>query len=136
MCFTCGPANTRGIGMQWYLKDDGVIFGEVALTEHQQGPPGNAHGGASAALLDEAMGAAAWAAGHKVAAVNLNVDFQQPVPLGEKISITGRVVGKEGKVVRTEGEIRLPDGEVAVAGRGIYVEAEHLFSKVKFRHMD
>ncbi len=131
MCFTCGSENPRGIGIQWYICDDRSIFGEIALNEHQQGPPGHAHGGATAALLDEAMGLAVWTAGYAVVAVNLNVDFLRPVPLGVKITISGRVDRRDGRAIHAVGEIRLPDGAVAVAGRGVYVEAPHLVGNLK-----
>ena len=130
MCFVCGSENSHNIGIEWYVRDEGGLWGEVVLTERQQGPPGYAHGGASASLLDEAMGLSVWAAGLRVAAVNLNVDYRRPVPLGERITITGRVVEQSGRAVHAEGQIRLADGQIAVAGRGVYVEAPQLFPDV------
>jgi acyl-coenzyme A thioesterase PaaI-like protein len=67
-CFVCGTQNPHSMGVTWWARDDGAVVTEVALTESQQGPPGYAHGGASAALLDEAMGAAVWRAGYTVVA--------------------------------------------------------------------
>jgi len=72
-CFVCGGSNSHGIGVTWYAREDGSIFTDVTLTEAQQGPPGLAHGGASAALLDEAMGAAVWQAGYKAVSIGLNI---------------------------------------------------------------
>jgi uncharacterized protein (TIGR00369 family) len=132
-CFVCGKQNSHGMGATWYAREDGSIFTEVTLTEAQQGPPGMAHGGASAALLDEAMGAAVWRAGFRAAAVNLNMTYQKPVPLGIEIQITGRFIEKNGKRLFAEGEIRLPDGTVAVIGKGTYVEALHMFSEIASR---
>jgi len=132
-CFVCGKQNSCGMGATWYAREDGSIFTEVTLTEAQQGPPGMAHGGASAALLDEAMGAAVWRAGFRAAAVNLNMTYQKPVPLGIEIQITGRFIEKNGKRLFAEGEIRLPDGTVAVIGKGTYVEALHMFSEIASR---
>jgi uncharacterized protein (TIGR00369 family) len=126
-CFVCGAQNPHSIGIRWYVKEEGTIYGKVTLNEAQQGPPSLAHGGATTALLDEAMGAAIWYAGLRVAAVNLNVDFLRPVPLGTEIEVTGWMVNKEQKVVRAEGEVRLPDGEIAVSARGTFVEAPQLF---------
>lgn len=126
-CFVCGSENPHSIGIRWYKQEDGTIAGEVCLTEAQQGPPRLAHGGASAALLDEAMGSAVWAAGYRVAAVNLNVNFQRPVPLNSAIRIRARITEQSGKAIHTAGEICLPDGEVAVSATGVYVEAPQLF---------
>src|SRR5947209_3323205 len=96
-CFVCGSQNPHSIGIRWYLSDASQIVGEIALTDAQQGPPTLAHGGASAALIDEAMGIAVWAAGLRVAAVNLTIDYKRPVPLGTQLNVTGWVVRQEGR---------------------------------------
>jgi hypothetical protein len=41
-------------------------------------------------------------------------------------------VGQEGRKVTAHSELRLPDGEVAVAGKGLFVEAPHLFTDSAF----
>lgn len=120
------------MGITWYLTEDGLIVAEIAFTLAQQGPPGHAHGGASAAVLDEAMGAAVWRAGHSVAAVNLEINYKKPVPLGQKVSIQARVSEVHPRKIFATGEIRLADGTVAVTGRGIYVPAPHLFENTSF----
>jgi uncharacterized protein (TIGR00369 family) len=129
MCFVCGTENPNSIGIQWYSREDKSIYGEIILSAKQQGPPGHVHGGASAALLDEAMGAAVWQAGYMVLAVNLNVNYRRPLPLGVPAQITAAVERNEGRKVYTRGEIRLLDGQVVVEGTGIFVEAPHMFSQ-------
>ena len=127
-CFVCGSPNSPGMGVVWYALDDNSIFAEVTLNDAQQGPPGLAHGGASAALLDEAMGAAVWLAGYRVASVNLNISYRKPVPLGQSFKVTAQVNERNGKKVTEVGEIRLADGTLAVSGEGIFVEAPQLFT--------
>jgi uncharacterized protein (TIGR00369 family) len=131
-CLVCGTENPKGFGMMWFVSEEGTISGKITLTENQQGPPNFAHGGASAALLDEAMGAAVWQTGNSVVVVNLNLDYLKPVPLNQEVEITGRVeeVGEDGKVIKASGEICLPDGEVAVKASGIYVNAPQFFDKL------
>jgi len=126
-CFVCGTENPKSIGVKWFVDEQKAIHGEITLTEEQQGPPKFAHGGASAALLDEAMGAAAWVAGYKVVSVNLNINFLKPVPLGVPIKISGFIKNKSGRKIFAYGEIVLPNGEVAVEGRSILVEPEGFF---------
>lgn len=126
-CFICGTENPRSLGVRWYVREDGAIYTEVTLTAAQQGPPGHAHGGVLAALLDEIMGTAAWNAGYMVLAANINIDYRRPVPLNVPLQVTAVVSGKEGRKVFTRGELRLPDGTVATVGKGIFVEAAHLF---------
>jgi acyl-coenzyme A thioesterase PaaI-like protein len=131
-CFVCGSSNPSGIGLTWY-DEDGVISSEFTLCEAQQGPPGYAHGGASAAILDEAMGAAVWRAGYDVAVVNLEIHYRHPLPLNQPLTCTAQLDNKNGRKIHAVGEIHLPDGELAVSGSGLYVEAPQLFGSARFR---
>jgi acyl-CoA thioesterase FadM len=67
-----------------------------------------------------------------VASVNLEINYSKPLPLGEKVSITARIADIHPRKIMTTGEIRLENGVVAVSGRGIYVEAPHLFKDANF----
>ncbi len=135
-CFVCGNENPHSIGVTWYVHDDGTISTDVVFTVAQQGPPGYVHGGASAAVLDEAMGAAVWQAGFRALAVNLNVDYRRPIPLGEPVTVVARLSDREGRAIPARGEIRLSDGTVAVVARGIFVEAPQLFSAENRQSLD
>ena len=130
-CFVCGTENPHSIGITMWVDDDGVMTSEFTLTDAQQGPPGYSHGGASAAILDETMGLVVWAAGMKVAAVNLEINYHKPLPLNQPLTLEARITEKDDRKVFSSGEIRLPDGTVAVSGRGIYVVAPHLFGDVE-----
>ncbi|MCX6080037.1 MAG: hypothetical protein NTW32_10930 [Chloroflexi bacterium] len=131
-CFVCGTQNPQSVGVTWYKNEDGTIHAEMIFTTAHQGPPAHAHGGASAAVLDEAMGAAVWQAGYSVVAVNLEINYKKPIPLGQNIAIDARIDEVRPHKILTSSEMRLPDGSVAVTGRGIYVEAPHLFNNLEF----
>lgn len=133
-CFVCGSENPHSIGITLWVNDEGVITSKFTLSEAQQGPPGHTHGGASAAILDEAMGLVVWAAGYKVVAVNLEVNYHKPLPLRQPLSMEARVTHKDEHKIFSTGEIYLPDGSVAVSGRGIYVVAPQLFEKAELEH--
>ncbi len=94
-CFVCGNENPHGIGLTLWVDDVGVMTSEFTLGQAQQGPPGHAHGGASAAILDEAMGLVAWAAGLKVAAVNLEINYHKPLPLHSVLTLEARVTEQD-----------------------------------------
>lgn len=81
-CFVCGISNPYSLGLTWYADPEGNIWAEFTFNLAQQGPPDHVHGGASAAVLDEAMGAAVWVAGLQVVAARLEVDYKRPLPLG------------------------------------------------------
>ena len=129
-CFVCGPDNPRGIGITMFVDDDGVLTSEFTLNKTHQGPPGFTHGGASAAILDEAMGLVVWAAGHKVAAVNLEINYHKPLPLMQPLIVEARITQVDERKIFSTGEIKLADSTVAVSGRGIYVSAPKLFENV------
>ena len=130
-CFVCGTENPHSIGMIWWLDDQGVMSADFKLSSAQQGPPGHAHGGASAAILDEAMGLVVWAAGVKAAAVNLEINYHKPVPLQQPLTLEARITERDETKTFSTGEIRLADGSVAVSGRGIYVSAPKLFGAIE-----
>jgi acyl-coenzyme A thioesterase PaaI-like protein len=132
-CFVCGSENPHSIGLSWWVDEDGILTSEFSLNEAQQGPPGIAHGGASAAILDEAMGLVVWAAGLRVAAVNIEINYQHPLPLGRPLRLEAHITEREERKVFSAGEIRLEDGSVAVSGHGIYVVAPQLFEQVELK---
>ena len=130
-CFVCGTENPHSIGITMFVDDDGVMTSEFTLNDAHQGPPGQTHGGASAAILDEAMGIVVWAAGHKVAAVNLEINYHKPLPLMQPLTLEARITQVDERKIFSTGEIKLADSTVAVSGRGIYVVAPHLFEQVR-----
>ena len=129
-CFVCGNENPDSIGITMFVDDDGVITSEFTLEKKHQGPPRNAHGGASAAILDEMMGLVVWAAGHKVAAVNININYLKPLPLNKPLLAEARITQVGERKVFSSGEIKTADSTVAVSGTGIYVIAPQLFGNV------
>jgi uncharacterized protein (TIGR00369 family) len=126
-CFVCGNENPHGIGITMFVDDDGVLTSEFTLNKSHQGPPGHTHGGASAAILDETMGLVVWAAGHKVVAANLEINYHKPLPLNQTLKVETRITQIEERKIFSTGEIQLADSTVAVSGRGIYVIAPQLF---------
>ncbi len=132
-CFVCGSENPHSIGLSWWVDEKGILTSEFSLNEAQQGPPGIVHGGASAAILDEAMGLVVWAAGMRVAAVNIEINYHHPLPLDRPLRLESRITEKDERKVFSSGEIRLEDGSLAVSGRGIYVVAPQLFEEVELK---
>jgi uncharacterized protein (TIGR00369 family) len=134
-CFVCGKDNPNGIGVRWLLMEDMSISSEVTLDLAQQGPPGYAHGGASAALLDEAMGTSVWVAGHQAVAVNLQINYLKPLPLHIPFMVKGNVEHVEGRKIFASSMITSMDGAILVNGQGIYIDAPQLTESV-WNHID
>jgi acyl-coenzyme A thioesterase PaaI-like protein len=125
-CYICGTENPAGLGITFRLEA-GRVKTDFTLGERQQGPPGHAHGGCLSAVLDEAMGAAVWCAGHPVVAARLEIDFRKAVPLATPCHVEAWVTTVKGRKIWAEAELRLADGALATRGRGLFVEARRLF---------
>lgn len=124
-------SSPQGMNVEFWLHEDGHVSAACRLSSPQEGPPQHAHGGALASLIDEAMGAAAWAGGYRVVAVHLDFDYYRAVPLGAEITVSGRIESVDGRKVFTSGAISL-NGETAVAGKGVFVEAPQFFEQPGF----
>jgi uncharacterized protein (TIGR00369 family) len=134
-CFICGSENPHNIGLRWVVDEKGVVSSEFTLTLAQQGPPGYAHGGLSAAVLDEVMGAAVWQAGNTVAAAKIEVNYRRPVPLEKLIKTKGFITRRVRRKIYARGEIFFEDGTLLVEGKGLFVIAPQLFEGSNmFRH--
>ncbi len=118
-----GSPFSRWLRARIHVNADGSVRAALALRPEQEGAPGCVHGGVSAALIDEVMGAAVWATGRRAMTVNMNFNYRRPIPLGVEVTVVGCVERFEGRKTFTSGAICLPDGAVAVEGAGIFVEA-------------
>jgi len=77
-----------------------------------------------AAVLDEAMGGAAWLSGHTVVAAEIVITFKAMLPLETWCVVESRISNVDGRKVRTEAEIRDRDGRVYTAGKGLFVRID------------
>jgi acyl-coenzyme A thioesterase PaaI-like protein len=85
------------------------LVARCTLTASFGGPPGRVHGGQVAALLDEVVGFAAFAAGVPGVTVSLTVRYHRPTPHSTPLEVRARLD-------RWEGRKRWASGEVTAAG--------------------
>lgn len=109
--------------VHYYRREaDGALVGRVLFGAGCQGPPGHAHGGSMAAVLDDAMGCAAWIAGHPVVAAEIRIGFKSMIPLGRVMGLEARVRSAEGRKVHTEGRLfDLETDALHANGEGTFV---------------
>lgn len=89
-CFGCGVANPGGLQLKFVLSPGGRSYVcEFELGDRFGGPPGHAHGGIIATILDEAMGKANKLKGKVALTRRLEVDYLRPVPLDEPLVAEG-----------------------------------------------
>lgn len=131
-CFACGKDNREGMRLKFYFDQDRAVC-NVKLTRRYQGPPGHAHGGIIATILDEAMGKVNKLRSVVALTKSMTVEYLKPVPLGEQITVTGheqQVVGREHTNVA---QITNSAGEVLARSTGIFVAVD--IAKMFARHL-
>src|ERR1700747_1439966 len=89
-CFGCGPLNEDGLRMVFTPGTDGA-FCDFEVPPRSQSWKGMAHGGIVSLMLDEAVGWAAWHAGHPGVTGRLAVSLRRPLRLGERVRVLGQV---------------------------------------------
>ncbi len=125
--FVSGDRSNHRLSIRYFQnKDDGSLVGKVLFGPGTQGPPDHAHGGSMAALLDEAMGGAAWLAGHPVVAAQLDITFRTMLPLGTRCVVTARVLEASGRKIKTTAELRSADDQqIFCTGEAVFVILDH-----------
>ncbi len=131
-CFACGKDNPQGMHLNFYYDEARKRFlCRVRLPHRYQGPPGHAHGGIIATILDEAMGKV-----NKIRSVvaltsEMQVKYLRPVPLGKTLLVEARERRVRGRKHINIAEIRDRRGEVLARGRAVFIaiDAEKMFAK-------
>jgi acyl-coenzyme A thioesterase PaaI-like protein len=127
-----GPTGGRLRVAYFKRTTDGALVGRAWFGPETEGPPGHAHGGSMAAVLDEVLGAAAWAEGHRVVVASLKVDFRQLLPLGTDATFESWIDHVEGRKVHTRGRLLGPDGLLFAEGKALCVMlGDHHIEKFK-----
>lgn len=124
--FVSGEPEGNRFRVRYFLDASQRLLARIWFGPETEGPPGHAHGGSVAAVLDEVLGLAAWAAGYPIVVGNLNVSFRTLLPLEQVVTVESRVVSAEGRKVMVHGRIFSGDtihaeGEclcITMAGKG------------------
>jgi acyl-coenzyme A thioesterase PaaI-like protein len=87
-----------------------VIFGDLA-----QGPPGYAHGGAIAAVLDEAMGITAWMNNLKVLTIELTTQYHKAIKLNTRVYVESMISKRNGDELIIKSLLTDESGNLAFA---------------------
>lgn len=113
--FVSGEPDGNRYRVRYYKDGAQRLRARIWFGPETEGPPAHAHGGAMAAVLDEVLGLAAWAAGHSIVVGNLNVSFRNLLPLEQVVTVESEVVSAQGRKVMVHGRICLGDTVFAEA---------------------
>ncbi len=121
--FVSGDPTGDRLRVRYYRRDeDGALMARVWFGPESEGPPGFVHGGALAAVLDEALGGVAWMSGHPVVSVRLSTKNIRPLPLDSVVTVETRVDRVEGSKVFTVGSVFDDAGNKYSEGESLYIE--------------
>ena len=120
-CFGCGLENRTGLRLKFLMDADKNVVCHLRLAARFAGPPGHAHGGIIATLLDEAMSKSNRARGILAMTRHLEVEYLRPVPLGVPLTLTGRHTGTTGRRNHTEALLADASGQVLATAKAVFV---------------
>ncbi|MBC7922775.1 MAG: PaaI family thioesterase [Ferruginibacter sp.] len=95
---------------------EGSLTVEFTVREEMTNPMGILHGGISAAMMDDVLGATVFSLGEEnfFTSVNLNVDYLSSAKLGEVVTVHSRVVRKGRNIIHAECQITNAEGKLLV----------------------
>lgn len=105
-----------------YYTSDAATWARAWFGPGAEGPPGHAHGGATAAVLDEAMGMGALLSGRVVVGRQIAVEYLALVPLGAVVTVEVRTEPRGERSITAEADLRLADGTLCCRATGVFVE--------------
>jgi uncharacterized protein (TIGR00369 family) len=131
-CFGCGLENRTGLRLKFFTDANHNVVCHLRLAARFAGPPGHAHGGIIATLLDEAMSKVNRARGVLAMTRRLDVDYLRPVPLGQPLTLTARHLETHGRRNHIEARLADASGDILAAAKAVFVTiTPDLLAKVK-----
>ncbi|MBE9486241.1 MAG: PaaI family thioesterase [Desulfuromonadales bacterium] len=124
-CMVCGTDNPYGLKTRFYETEENEVVALFSPQDVHQSYPDIAHGGVTAAILDETIGRAIMAFYDQNTfgiTIELNVKYKKPVPLGVELKAVGRITKDSGRIFAGTGELYLPNGELAATAEGKYLK--------------
>ena len=120
-CFVCGPGNPHGLRVRFRL-DGEVCRAEFTPNDACVGYEGVTHGGILFSLLDDVMANWVYLRGQRCTTARADIRYRQPLPVGVRIDLEGRLLRRRGRVVMLEGKaLRHDDGTVVAEAAGSFV---------------
>lgn len=107
----------------FFVAGTDAVGARVRFDERHQGAPRYAHGGAVAALLDDACGYVAYLVSKIFVTAHLEIDYRKPVLLGTEYDVLARCTFTDGRKVHLTAD--LLDGRTPVAqAAGLFIEVD------------
>ena len=129
--FVSGTMNKEGVGVRFYALESGECAAPFKLPRFHEGHKMLAHGGVTAAILDETMGYSSHVYEYVNKLPNLFVftgtatyEYLIPVPIEKDMLALAKVEEGEDRVRHIYGEIIDENGLIYVRSKAVYVTAK------------
>jgi acyl-coenzyme A thioesterase PaaI-like protein len=119
----CDPKNSGGLRQRFFLdRERGRAVAEFTPTADHSGAPNYAHGGATMAVLDDAMAWAIIALKERFGlSRRVETDFVRPVVIGKTYAVEAWVESFEDRTLEARAELKSGSGKLCVASKGLYM---------------
>jgi acyl-coenzyme A thioesterase PaaI-like protein len=115
-------AENNHVRLAYFRKPgEGTLYAKAWFGAKTMGPPGHVHGGAMAATLDEAMGAAAWMNNYRSVAATITISFLAMLPIETETTVEAQIDRVEGRKVHLRSSLKDPSGRTVAEGTGLFV---------------
>lgn len=124
-CFACGKDNDQGMHLQFTVDEEArEAVCHFTLGRRYTGPPGHAHGGIIATILDEAMGKMNKL--RKVVALTreMRIEYIKPVPLDKPLTVTSREQKVDGREHTNVAQITDDQGRLLARSTGLFLAVD------------
>src|SRR6202162_3202773 len=131
-CFACGKENPQGMHLKFtYDEERDSFVCRFRLSKRYTGPPGHAHGGIIATILDDAMGKVNKLRNVVALTSQITVDYLRPVPLNKLLRVKSHEIEVEGRFHTNTAEILNEKNEVLARSQGTFIaiDPEKMFAK-------
>jgi acyl-coenzyme A thioesterase PaaI-like protein len=100
------------------------LYATVWFGPEAEGPPDSVHGGAIAAVLDEAMGAVCWMNGHPVVGARITITYLHLTPLGFAGQVESWIEQIERRKIFIKARLTAGNGKVHAEGEALFIELQ------------
>jgi acyl-coenzyme A thioesterase PaaI-like protein len=100
------------------------LHATVWFGPHTEGPPESVHGGAIAAVLDEAMAAVCWMNGHPVVGARITINYLHMTPLGFSGRVESWIEQIERRKIFIKSRLSDENGRVHAEGEALFIELQ------------
>jgi uncharacterized protein (TIGR00369 family) len=131
-CFACGKNNPDGMRLKFaYDEERDCFLCRFRLRKRFTGPPGHAHGGIIATILDEAMGKVNRLREVVALTSQITVDYLRPVPLHRPLRVESREISVRGRRHINMAEILNDKNEVLARSRSTFIaiDPDRMFNR-------